>query len=851
MQSGTRDYVGRNQMLTPPAYSIYNQLKTDADEGLWTQTSDGTAIEPIDDVNVTANLFKCYTNNKTLNSDNNNLVTAGYVKEYVEHLNDDVLVNYMDQDECDARYVQKSVYEPTISTINSNIADLDSKTSNIQTQITTLNADVNNLSDKTNVLETDVVKNTSDINSLNDRTSIVENEITTKANSSDVYIKTETYSQSEVNELISEVQAGITTDLSNYYTKPETDDEIVKITKTEFTEQEIDHYEQQTDEDGNPMYDENGNPIMIPVYKDIECENKDLWDTKTGAKMFECADKHATSITKRILGRIFIDPWKKRIRTACLAACGALVGTKVVAETVAFGTTAAVNIKELGGDDDPGEIDFEDDYHGNRTVTNIVHDNEYNSMTYIDENSNTVTLDADSTIPTTLAIKNHHYTKEETDAKIINAIDDVQVDLSDYYTKEEVDVLVDSKVGNVKTLIKDDNLSKVLLSNKSITYNSSTPYEVKLNSFLMNANKYSIIVTAEFLEDEISRDMMVITLTIGSKVIPLDFKTSNSGKITYTASEDLNFNFGTTNEVWFKIKFLADELMEFTVFTLDKLTVTYNSVTEINNYYTQPIIDSKLNDINNSIITSFSNYYNKSEIDSKIADIDTQIDVINYEINNLSNIITETSFNYTSKLPINSDYQNPTWTGPWHDIYAFCFAQYDKDEYTMSEPDIAQPFTAEAAYYKFNLRLIVCQDSDSHFISVNDMTVNVGINENGVKTKYIFPCKLSDFMHADLESYWWDNKTTDNAFTIECSGEFSCTPGSTIEIRLATFKHVNPEYTWDRQMNYYTCAVLSNGERINAYFNGTYYNSKYFYFKGEIDNKLSSLEARIAALESK
>ena len=384
---------------------------------------DNGSIVPTADIPVKATMFKSTATMQDLMSDTTNVATVGIVaaaitggSEYVyTRTETDNKFETITAHNNDKTSLQRSINQ------KANAADVYDKTE-IDSKVETLNSTISEKADADDVY---------DKTSVDSMITTVNTSIAAKANSDDVYTKSQTYTKTEVdnkvNEVVSDVVAG---DLSNYYTKAQTDSEIAKLTTLEFQHLEIDHYEEEWDEEEEEY-------IEVPIYKDpVEAQNKEFWDTESGAKVVECVHNDTVSGAKWLFGRIFIHPIKSRLKTACLAATGALVGTKLIAQTVNFGTSAAVNIKELGGDDDPGNIAFEDDYHGNRTVTNMVHSSEYDSMTY-QENNDTKTLAPDTTIPTVLAVKDHHYTKAEVD-ELINNIG-TAADLKNYYTKTEAD----------------------------------------------------------------------------------------------------------------------------------------------------------------------------------------------------------------------------------------------------------------------------------------------------------------------------------------------------------------------------------------------------------------------------
>ena len=286
----------------------------------------------------------------------------------------------------------------------------------------------------------------------------VDSSLSAKANAADVYTKAETdsaiasgvsgkanatdvYTKAETDTLLS-AKVDTTTLTTNYYTKPETytkvetNDEITKITYINNIGSEIiDWYD--WDEHTGQIDPETGEEIIIhhhdPIYdSDTKCEES--WQDD-GSKVLKLSWKAGSSMVKTLVKRLFLEPKISRIKSACLAATGALVGTKIVGNVIAFGTTAAVNISEIGGDDDPGEIEFDDDYHGDRIINNVVRDSEYTDMEYT-EGSETHTLAPDTTVPTVQAVKSHHYTKGEVDT-LISQIPGP--DLSNYYNKAESD----------------------------------------------------------------------------------------------------------------------------------------------------------------------------------------------------------------------------------------------------------------------------------------------------------------------------------------------------------------------------------------------------------------------------
>ena len=680
-------------------------------ETLWEENEDG--ISPVNNMDVVGHIFKSTATPAEINEDNSNLATVDYVQAYVTG---DVLTNYLTQDEADGIYVQLTKYSTDMANVNSNIRTLTSNQTSLETRVeedeaenearaTELETNISNVSTRTTQLETDV-------SGISTRTTQIETKL------EDVYMKEEVYNQVEVDEKLDNIQAGVDADLSNYYTKDvlytksetysreQTIREIDKITKVQNEGSDVvgyrewDELKPVIDEDGNPVYDEDGNQVYEtihhkePVYGD-QTESHDFWDTKSGAKICELVTKEALGLPGKIFNRIFIEPKKRRIKTACLAALGALVGTRTITKEICWGVTAA-NSCTKGGDDDPGDIEFEDDYHGNRTLTNMVHDSEYDSMTYLDEDNKTQTLSPDSTVPTTKAIKNHHYTKDEVDAQIADAVANVQVDLSDYYTKSEV---YSKEQANSLFIIRDDGveiLKKDVKTDKSRVLN--TPAIVLANSVnaqnavipqeTAEADTYVYDITIELLhtitEDEETNEFwnkvwcdLEIWQPNGktSVTYPLDksLPLTKDGVISVLyGSSNIKYDatFGEIIRVEFNVHNNADRDYDFTI---SEIKCTVDSKTTIRHYLTSDETTSKIDNAKTSAITTAeadvdakldAEYYDKTAIDEKLEALSIQpadTMAINYTLDTsgIGDTVTFTEHEYTTTLYRNFHPMNP------------------------------------------------------------------------------------------------------------------------------------------------------------------------------------------------
>ena len=817
MRSANRDSYGRNEMITPITFASVFDNGGDG-ESLFTINETGDAIVPVQEIPVRNSSFQITASNDEIASDDRNAVNVACLKAFMENIDDNVLVNYMDQEECDARYVQLSTYNPDMNAVKTNVNTLETNLNVLQQQTENSVNALNQIIDE-------------DEEMLSQKLTEVDNAIASKANMSDVYTKAETYTQNEIDELVDGVQATVDADLSNYYTKDvlytksetysreQTINEIDKITYVQNDGAEIvgyrewDELKPVIDENGNPVVDENGDQVYEtihhkePVYSS-DTVSHDFWDTKSGAKICEIAMNQALSLPGKIFNRIFIEPKKRRIKTACLAAVGALVGTKTITQEICWGITAA-NSCTKGGDDDPGDIDFEDDYHGNRTLTNMVHDSEYDSMKYVDEDNKEHALTPDSTVPTTQAIKNHHYTKAETDAII-----------DDYYTKDEVDALITNNGTQAKTLVKDDNVTKTYLSNQSLTFQSGGTYEVSLGDLIMNSDTINFTATASINTHYLPWSDLNPYLVVGAKSMPLDFKRLGIDETVFECHDSLNFDFGSSMPVQFKIRYAADDSADGTAFTINNFKINYSSITSIQHYYTK------------------NECYGKDETYSK-SEVNDLINVVEDDIAGLSNAIEGIIY--------------------WDDFYYRVTESVTRTiSSTPNSIMLFQTFwpTRGKAVYKFELTARMCwyypDASVVPSIDNSNLSMRLAVNDQAKNDESIFTTPLTIGPYYTASVHGQSNQL---CFDVTASGEFICTPSDTNEYQLSLcFENIcyaNPvegtEYTL--MLNDYVDD--NNNTHYWSNWNGQVASSDYFYFKSEVDAKLKNLEARIAALESK
>lgn len=644
MQSGYRADIGRNQMWSS-TFSSNSSMQNATEQQF--ESGDTYTINHMVDGTFITTPENCETIQPT-NPNNTNATEAdedGYTGN------------------CCIRAYNFIIEDETLDKTNENNRNLAVSNANMQNAITNLKAELEaeiygkdaptellSKSEASLTYET-IANHTIDRNNFTDRLALkadkettytkteVNSALSTKANAADVYTK------AEVDTAISSGTSG-KADTSSVYTKAETDtllnakaDAENTYTKTQVynksevyntaeTEQRITTlttFENQGTEVVdyytytviNPDTGEE-EEITVPVY-DNETESTSFWDSRSGCFLIKTAVKGGTSVVKRIINRIFIEPKMKRIRTACLAATGALVGTKVVAGSLAFGVTEAIECTK-GGDDDPGEIEFSDDYHGNRTITNMAHDSEYDTMTYVDDNQ-TKTLIPDSTVPTVQAIKSHHYTKTEVD----NLISGMPApDMSNYYNKTDADnrfINIDEPV----ELLKRSEVIPITatIPTADITTSNETfsdTYYVDLNSnytFPVDGTKHIVsTLTVSVSSGNVNALKLQLYFALNNKAINY----TNNGDGTFSLDDNRTIS---KNEGVVRIRYGKRTGAANVSFSITAVSISYDFSTTINEYYNKTETDSLIANKAN-----VSDVYTKTESDNRYINIDEPVELI-------------------------------------------------------------------------------------------------------------------------------------------------------------------------------------------------------------------------------
>ena len=123
MQTGTREYLGRNKFWTPSNIaitqsivdsSIANISLNDSNSSeLFSVTSDNSAIQTNGNVPLQASQFIITGTNAEIDEDENNAVNKRYLVDKITPLDN----KFMTQTQCDARYLQKDITSLTLDKI--------------------------------------------------------------------------------------------------------------------------------------------------------------------------------------------------------------------------------------------------------------------------------------------------------------------------------------------------------------------------------------------------------------------------------------------------------------------------------------------------------------------------------------------------------------------------------------------------------------------------------------------------------------------------------------------------------------------------------------------------------------
>ena len=122
MQTGTREYLGKNKFWTPSNIAITQSIVdnsiakislTDSNSTeLFSVTSDSTAIQTKDNVPLQASQFIITGTNAEIDEDENNAVNKRYLVDKITPLDS----KFMTQAQCDERYYDKDTVDEKLAT---------------------------------------------------------------------------------------------------------------------------------------------------------------------------------------------------------------------------------------------------------------------------------------------------------------------------------------------------------------------------------------------------------------------------------------------------------------------------------------------------------------------------------------------------------------------------------------------------------------------------------------------------------------------------------------------------------------------------------------------------------------
>ena len=275
MQTGTREYLGKNKFWTPSNIAITQSIVdnsiakislTDSNSTeLFSVTSDSTAIQTKDNVPLQASQFIITGTNAEIDEDENNAVNKRYLVDKITPLDS----KFMTQAQCDERYYDKDTVDEKLATkvnndyLSQNYYDkgtIDSKLSEnafdasnyytkdeVDTNISTVNNNFSNYYTKTEV-DNKLSENQFDANNYYDKDTLdnylslkadknfvlanyynrtdMDAKLATKATTTQLqevyqntYNKGQVYNKTEIDDKITTIN----NNFGNYYTKTEID----------------------------------------------------------------------------------------------------------------------------------------------------------------------------------------------------------------------------------------------------------------------------------------------------------------------------------------------------------------------------------------------------------------------------------------------------------------------------------------------------------------------------------------------------------------------------------------------------------------------------------------------------
>ena len=267
MQTGTREYLGKNKFWTPSNIAITQSIVdssiakislTDSNSTeLFSVTSDSTAIQTKDNVPLQASQFIITGTNAEIDEDENNAVNKRYLVDKITPLDS----KFMTQAQCDERYYDKDTVDEKLATkvnndylsqnyydkgtIDITFADYYTK-DEVDTNISTVNNNFSNYYTKTEV-DTKLSENQFDANNYYDKDTL-DNYLSLKADKNFVlanyYNRTDMDAKLATKATTTQLQevyqntynkgqvynkTEIDTTLGNYYTKTEIDTNMTTV----------------------------------------------------------------------------------------------------------------------------------------------------------------------------------------------------------------------------------------------------------------------------------------------------------------------------------------------------------------------------------------------------------------------------------------------------------------------------------------------------------------------------------------------------------------------------------------------------------------------------------------------
>ena len=180
MQTGNRDYYGKNQYWTPPNIGITQSLIGSALSNVTLNNNgddlfdvvdidDGQVIAPNENLPIQASNFKITATDEEIVADSQNACSVKVVQGFIDDIDHNLLTNYMTEAECDSKYLTKNGWQQDHysdpPTTGYSKTEVDNTFATITTTNTISNNLTNNYYDKTTTDSTFATQST--VNTIN------------------------------------------------------------------------------------------------------------------------------------------------------------------------------------------------------------------------------------------------------------------------------------------------------------------------------------------------------------------------------------------------------------------------------------------------------------------------------------------------------------------------------------------------------------------------------------------------------------------------------------------------------------------------------------------------------------